>query len=827
MPLSRRLFDNLPLYARVFDEFQNGILQHICDAAIQPELDQVYRKIQQKEFFYDPNHPISALHRIWLQQFIGAAAIQNSYLGLGINPAWSPTKQTDFINRYWNYLKIKTSEAGVKEAIALWLDWDSTNDLTIIYPFGTTATAYPPMWWDFITPYDAHLYQTYPEKQFLGSGDWSQDYQPDWIELTSQNKWDYHEIWSDLLLDAAIAPIINNSWSALGPRNIWEHFICSTNNWNKIAPAIDTLNIEILNALTKPTVFLWFNNIENQYNFTLIKDSNNPVVKNTVITTITIDGFQWGDIYPWNPIIPEHTEIISTTSISEFYIYPGMQFGDLWGLVEFSLLQEVEIIEISEGFWPGIQFELDWFGINDLINHDVEIQTFTGLDYFIVSWGIATNNVKTFNRLVTISIQNENGFSNPTYFYIQTTTYIDFEPIDNILFDDYKPNLTDIYGSGGWWYWDIDITIINLSSVSILFSPYESNVNVLTRSQIQKVDNPGLPFIEWFVPVTEITQINNNIITIPSHIECNQGLTIPIQTGEEIVTQIISGDNSTLTGIPPYDITEIINPLDDQDIIGWTWNDIWESLREPTLDTKFTINNQFTLDTFTIENSFTLETFIFNEIEFVYNVFDPIINIKECWNHFGQSFPSTYINEHIDGILSPPFLTFDLLSLYDQGAWWYYCGRNSVTLTTIVPNYTNIALCNVPDFYTERNILTMDSVIIPDPGLPLATVYSNFGSLIDSNNWRIGIETAESLILAKPCTVFWQDPQGERSQTFTLAKFNTLILESAISLARNTTIKSFSLLQLGKLLSYSGTDIPLKATTKEKVGARLSLAVKD
>jgi hypothetical protein len=45
MPYSRRLYDMLPVFARMVDK-ERGLLRHICDWGIQLELDSLCPKIQ-------------------------------------------------------------------------------------------------------------------------------------------------------------------------------------------------------------------------------------------------------------------------------------------------------------------------------------------------------------------------------------------------------------------------------------------------------------------------------------------------------------------------------------------------------------------------------------------------------------------------------------------------------------------------------------------------------------------------------------------------------------------------------------------------------------
>ena len=147
-------YANLPAYARfVNDELGSGLLRHFC-AAVQGELDKAYAFLDNAPTFHDPDFaPREWLP--WLGQWVGLGTSGDHYLGIGINPNWPEERQRRLIKEAAAYWQIKGTVPGIKKAIQLWL-WEESakSRLYFTFPFGRSPTQNPPNWWSYRTPYN-------------------------------------------------------------------------------------------------------------------------------------------------------------------------------------------------------------------------------------------------------------------------------------------------------------------------------------------------------------------------------------------------------------------------------------------------------------------------------------------------------------------------------------------------------------------------------------------------------------------------------------------------------------------------------------------------
>ncbi|MBD1864172.1 MULTISPECIES: phage tail protein [Trichocoleus] len=327
MPYSTRIYDELPLYARLADE--QGVLAHVCEA-YQPELDAILSRLERQEFFYNPDlTPERFLD--WLGQFVGLAPIGEHWLGLGLNPDWPAQQKRTVIARAWRYWQLKGTEWGVREALALWLQWEESHSrdrLAINLPFGKSPTAHPPKWWDYVTTYDAWLTQTWEERQQFGSGDYPQTYKPDWFSLESSDWfWEYGKVWTDRTLDQVNANPIDSPGSALGPDRPWMHLHPEVQDWNRLFPDVLDLNLEIWSAQTQPTTFGWLD-FEETSPVLLQRNANLP--QQQTVREFEILGFQYDDLLPFSALDVQPEPFSIAEEQVEFGIWGELGWGDTY-----------------------------------------------------------------------------------------------------------------------------------------------------------------------------------------------------------------------------------------------------------------------------------------------------------------------------------------------------------------------------------------------------------------------------------------------------------------------------------------------------------------
>ncbi|MGB3203652.1 MAG: phage tail protein [Crinalium sp.] len=297
MPYSLSLYKNLPSNVRLFDQL--GLLEHICNI-IQVDLDRFYTLIGSQSRLYDPDLT-DEIFLDWLQQLVGLAPEQSRWLGIGLNPDWSDNHKRVVISRVWIYWQIKGTERAIREAIALWLQWEDakTAKLEIVLPFGTTATSEPPKWCVWGQSYDEYLLQTYKERRQLGSGDYSNNYTPNYFVLKSNSSLEWNSNINWIIQRAVLCEAPTNilsEGSKLGPRRPWMHFYLNLEDWNKIFPDIFQLNPEIWHTLNEVTVLGWLGEHE-IYGTTTDPLSIDP--NNLGITEYLISRMHWSKVvYP-------------------------------------------------------------------------------------------------------------------------------------------------------------------------------------------------------------------------------------------------------------------------------------------------------------------------------------------------------------------------------------------------------------------------------------------------------------------------------------------------------------------------------------------------
>lgn len=333
MPTSPRLYDNLPLYAKMVDE--DGVLEHVAES-LQTHLDAQRRRVEERPYTFDPKlAPANFLP--FLGQFAGLANDGNRWLGIGLNVDWPVEHQRKVIERAPKYWASKGTDLGIREAIALWLMWEPAHDegrLLLTLPFGETPTSMPPQWGDYYTPYEFDLNQTWVEKQRYGPGDHA-SYSPVlYQQLDSQWTGEWNEPWSDRCFDIALPKFAETQGSGLAPQRPWMHFFVHEYEWNLIAPYINELNPAIWNTHANPVVFLWLSLMSAA---PVVLEEPPDAAQFTVEIQCVEEGFEFGDWWPYpsespptsGPASIEQSGAIDGT-------FPGHGFGDHWNSVHYA-----------------------------------------------------------------------------------------------------------------------------------------------------------------------------------------------------------------------------------------------------------------------------------------------------------------------------------------------------------------------------------------------------------------------------------------------------------------------------------------------------------
>jgi len=145
-----------------------------------------------------------------------------------------------------------------------------------------------------------------------------------------------------------------------------------------------------------------------------------------------------------------------------------------------------------------------------------------------------------------------------------------------------------------------------------------------------------------------------------------------------------------------------------------------------------------------------------------------------------------------------------------------------------VPVTQRVRLCNVAAAWMRWRITRWDEVEVPLPDRQrlLVEVYPLLPLLAKARHWQLQLEVREGLIVLQPVTIFWVDAAGKRSLTFSLERFNRLLLEFVVQPANSSQLRSASLvLRRQRVVRYQQFRQPLSFDERGCFGFRFVVNV--
>ena len=826
MPYSRRIYEMLPVFARMADE-ERGLLRHICDWGIQPELDNLYSKIQLQEYYYNPDHPASWDHLDWLGQFVGLGILDGHWLGVGLNPNWSVAAKVDIIKRTWNYWQIKGSEAGIREAIAMWLRFEDRSRLLLDLPFGRTPTDEPPNWHGWNTPYDVSLNQTFPEKQRMGWGNyWGNHYEPDYFTLQADWTWEWGvledggieagEPWQDRdddipVLNYIEPPDLYLDRSRMGDRELWMHFYLKENEWNRIFPDIFELNLETLPVTTTAAVFGWLQGIRQPAIQPLIQTPRS--IDEQTVTEFEFDGMQWGQLLAtegWQ--LPDDT-----------WAYGGT----LWPFEMTEPYTATEIVEstIEWGVWDPEWWDGQPWGavIGAATDHE-------SLSIFVDLEPISTLTGET----LSIDTQELSSYSEiaPTYWYAPweertiTETVVSQYPGTGCLegipikFDSTPSMLHISLGR-------------SLSQVTNqLFVPYEveGEYRIIpkeeTRQSTLSISLPR-PKIDEFTDASVQEQVTEEPAMIPPD---------PGEANELWVAANFDRAGIPDAGFDPAYAERSISVENDFEagVIEALQPRVTQGFEPGRVQGNYPVPPGFE-DAVILEDNiaFTQET----------------LAIETSGLEPGESGDWSIPTKRIQMEILEPVEIATYNGDYEEYSYYYDSGFTgdvskvadpietlSINTSEWEPTETLKAnpeidgyLCNVFGGWSSLTPTNINQykVEIPEGDYSLFDAYPLLAQANDGENWKLLVETEEEFYILRPVTMFWKEkgrtiPVGKevrRSQVFSFEEgFTDLYLEFVFQPKTDTYIQSASLSLFDKLIQHQNYYYKLNAPDEAYIG---------
>jgi hypothetical protein len=834
--ISKKLYNNLPYYLRMLDEQGSGLLKHLTNP-IQTQFDKWEDSKGLLELINNPD-TIPKDWAYWAQQKVGGSGTREYWLGVGVHPDWSADRMRRFLKEAWNYWNTKGTQPAIRWAIDFWLDWEKAQSpiyLEFRRPFGDRPTSSPPQWWSYETPYNTHFLQHYTERQFLGGGDYPQQYQPDYLTLKQDVwRWEYDTVWDDRQLIPGKPDVINNSRSGLGPRNVWMHFHLEETEWNNVVPDIHKLNPETWHSLARPQVFLW-QDISTILN--LVEDPEFPVSQTTIF--YDIDGFKYNDVFPWLTSQASRTEIqiISHAWQPE----PYAEYNDFWGSTGRKLVaheDRYQKVEVQ-------RFVTDWTAYDFLATVSETIYLHSEPDDRIFFTGSDYQTQYTESEVWSFSLlQSPDGEESVV---TQTVQAIGFK----------GAQYSDVYA------WQIPTTKIQTETTVLRYLPgadYQSCYDetwtcVITETVVTEIEQlatfgtgipwtirlaawteivekliPGVPeFTEpstthlWYVPYREWDEEIE--VEIPSIQSCWPGLLANVEEStHEVIAPAELGFLPNIWGdvIPNTQIKTIIPG--DRGSVGFDYFSPFLSSQLPQTITHNLLPISLAGIAPITNTIGTADPMKFNPY-FVFDLFgepDDAIDSEDWWQYPATPASET-ITTTIGGFrLNEPQLCFQYLDAYGENFEWYVKGEVNEPITKIETTMGQYHLCNVVDNFTLRKIENYREVveIIPVADRAIEKIYPLLQIVAKQQEWTLSVETDEELILVQPLVLF-AEKNGARSLAIDLdSKLN---IEFVFVVGRSTHIHSISLF-VGQVIVESKTyTIPLNVHPKDKIGFKFLL----
>ena len=872
MSISRDLYKNLPYYLRMLDEQGSGMLKHLTDPT-QTQLDKWTDAKGTIELIENPD-TIPKSWAYWAQQKVGGAGTRERWLGIGVHPDWPVERMRRFLLEGWNYWNTKGTQTAIRWAIDFWLDWEKAQNpiyLEFRKPFGDRPTSELPQWWSYTTPYGTHATQHYTEFQFWGGGDYPQQYQPDYRSLRQNTwLWEFETVWDDRQLVLSRPPEIDNSRSGLGPRNVWMHFHLDESEWNKIAPDIHKLNPETWHILARPQVFLW-QDIETSLK--LIEDPEFPIARTRIL--YDIDGFQFGDIFPWPENQPPRIE--TQTVHRAWQPDPYFQFGDFWGGIGGEIVphedrfRKVEEQRFSP-FWTAYNFLASVVKV-------VTIPGTAGEEILIPTAVSVSNELGTAFSSIVLKISGDRIVVGADYqsLYgfepspagaselwqsaaLRSTADEQIEVIEEVEAIGFNgAQYTDTYA------WEIPEILTQTISTAIRYLPgatFQDCFNEVWTFQVEDIvvveveiprrsgggtpwtiargawleiiDEliPGIPEISepstthlWYVPYREWDE--DIEVEIPGVQNCWAGLLADVEESEyEVVVPAVSTFPPRLWG---HTVPETQSTLTTPGSPG----SVGADFLSPYLGYQFPLTIAYDLEPISLNEIFPLAIALAPIAPLKFNPFmvhdffadeNQSLGVDDWWQY--PSIPPVETITTVAGgfRFDDPQLCFQYLDTYTNCFEWYSSGETSQVTTKIDSATQQYQLCNVVDNFTLRKIENWREISepLPESERAIEKAYPLLQEAAKQQSWTLSVETDEELMLVEPL-VFFTEKDGQRSLAIELER--KLNLEFVFIVGRFTHIRSISLFVGHEIVESKTYTIPLNVHPKDKIGFRFTLTL--
>lgn len=284
---SAELYRNLPQNVRLADE--QGLLLHLC-VAMQPTYDDILRILDQLEFTFDPDYTESRLLD-WYQQLVGLAPLGDRFIGIGLNPAWTPEHKREVIKRAWQYWQRRGTEQGVRDALFMWLRWSfGQQSIQIKLPWGRRPSGTPPQWSGYNTVFGTWKTKLWRDRSHLGGGSALGDRATRWREIDAAT-WNPADRFTGTI-NSSIKNV-DLSGSRMGAHATWI-YLQPGSAWNQIFPQIFDLDIEAWDIQAQTVYFGW---IDGGITASLDLRLSPSSVQIKPVYNVSIQGFRYTDIF--------------------------------------------------------------------------------------------------------------------------------------------------------------------------------------------------------------------------------------------------------------------------------------------------------------------------------------------------------------------------------------------------------------------------------------------------------------------------------------------------------------------------------------------------
>lgn len=260
------VYEMLPYYVQLEDRKRGGLVRHLCEMGVQPQIEAMKQAIASRDVVFRPDVITSNDFIEWVGGIFGLISYEKHWIGIGLNPEWTPHRMRGVVQQIYDYWENKGSRDSFSYAFDLWLREDYSNlaieikeEVPIIATLEREIDSL--RLWDYYTPFDYNFLKPLTNQKILGVGDrfeLRQDYIGKEVVTIEKRGWEKKVLeLEDILLDTLS---IEDNLTVKGFR-IRDNLILEKGRFREVEEVIQEVEVNqpIISRMQRS--HLWENNI--------------------------------------------------------------------------------------------------------------------------------------------------------------------------------------------------------------------------------------------------------------------------------------------------------------------------------------------------------------------------------------------------------------------------------------------------------------------------------------------------------------------------------------------------------------------------------------